>query len=55
VETLGKGLNNHIQYVEYLLQRKLTESEKSIFEWAYMQGYEDSSEGIPRENIKSIS
>ncbi|MGE7650517.1 hypothetical protein ACQKM1_22480 [Peribacillus frigoritolerans] len=47
---MAKGLNGQMKYTEELLNRKLSQVEKDLFEWAYHQGYEDSSEGIPKEN-----
>lgn len=47
---MAKGLKAHIKYAEELLNRPLTKFEKDLFEWAYVQGYEDSQEGVKKEN-----
>ncbi|CAM3733538.1 hypothetical protein [Mesobacillus zeae] len=50
---MAKGLNGHIEYTEELLERKLNNHERYLFEWAYTQGYEDSSEGTPMEKMST--
>lgn len=37
-------IRHHIEHAENLLERKLSDWEKQIFEWAYIQGKEDGKE-----------